>query len=222
MPQYREVREYLLEIPGFPQGLATYSSFEAIHPVPIPRRLERIRRVIHALSRVLRGAGVGRRPRAKGSHMKHSYIAAFAISSILGVHVSLAQELPVTPGVSANSKAGASGRSWTATEHEFDFGLGWLSGTERNRDYMGISDGPDRVHFRVDHPWESFESGDLPERSSPEAGYSDFEFKGDMLDIEWQPYRTPIERFLGFGPSLYLITPSGIPLDPGIGARYVF
>jgi hypothetical protein len=43
-----------------------------------------------------------------------------------------------------------------------------------------------------------------------------------MLDVDWRVYRTPIDRFLDFGPSLQLITPSGIPLDPGIGARYVF
>jgi hypothetical protein len=154
--------------------------------------------------------------------MKHLYFAAVAISSIFAVQASLAQELPVKPGVSAVPKSGASGRRWTATEREFDFGLGWLAGTERNRDYRGTYDVTDRAHFRVDHPWESFESGNPPERSSTETAYSDIEFRGDMLDVDWRVYRTPIDRFLDFGPSLQLITPSGIPLDPGIGARYVF
>jgi hypothetical protein len=127
------------------------------------------------------------------------------ILSFLAVQVGLTQTLPGDPGTITPKAARANARLWASTVRSFEFGLGWSAGEDMMGDYRGPLEGAGRGYFHVDHTWESFEAVYPSERYYPDYGSG-----------------SRIEHFLVFDGPFQIITPSGIPLDPGIGAKYIF
>jgi hypothetical protein len=164
--------------------------------------------------------------------MNHPIACVIAISTFLAVQGGIAQDRSNDPGASTIAARDFRASLWTSTANSYDFGLGWWMDDNWISDYMGTYDGASRLHFHVDHLWESFGANEPAVRvafdkdtgglNSGESDYYVFASMREVLDVDWLVPRSQIERFLDLEPSFQIITPSGIPLDPGIGFRFYF
>ena len=137
--------------------------------------------------------------------MKTAILLVTALLSFLAVQAGLTQTPPGGPAKITDRAARASARVWASTEHSFRFGLGWSAVEEMRGDYRGVLQGAGRGDIHTNYTWESYEAVYPSGRYFPDHGSG-----------------SRIEHFLVFDGPFQIITPSGIPLDPGLGARYEF
>lgn len=164
--------------------------------------------------------------------MKHSCCAIIVLGFFLVVQESVAQDRNFGLGVILGEPTGISAKLWTSQVNALDFGLGWSVGGDRIGRYGGSYDGGSRVHLHIDYVWHSFNVIPAAERVhlyygvggrlNNGAGYNSSLAIRGVLGLTWFPSETPIDMFLELVPSLQLMTPTGMGLDAGIGARYFF
>jgi len=164
--------------------------------------------------------------------MKHIYITVLALSLLLTVQASFAQNHAFGLGVIVGEPTGVSAKLWTTPTTAFDFGLGLSLGTDRISNYDGHYNGGTRLHFHMDYLWHYFDaigsSGRVPlyygfgGRINTGAGYNSSTAIRGVIGLAWMPIETPIDIFLELVPSLQLTSSTGLTMDAGLGGRYYF
>jgi hypothetical protein len=164
--------------------------------------------------------------------MRHFWYAVIALSLLLIVQGSVAQERGFGLGVILGEPTGFSAKLWTSPATAFDFGLGWSIGGDRIGKYNGNYDGGTRVHVHMDYLWHSFEAihtdvqlpiyYGLGGRLNSGAGYNSSLAIRGVFGVAWLPREAPFDLFVELVPSLQFTSPAGFGMEAGVGARYYF